>query len=42
MSKNSKRRKTNNFKSSFDYLGSYTGECYDDEHERPIQDADDL
>lgn len=42
MSKNSKKIKKDKFQSSYDYLGSYTGECYDNSYEKPIQDADDL
>lgn len=30
------------FTSSFDYLGSYTGNYFDNRDEKPIQDVDDL
>ena len=36
------RKIVNNFKSSFDVLGSYTGYSIDNPYEKPIQDADDL
>ena len=38
MSKKHKKK----FTSSFDFLGSYTGNYFDNSDEKPIQDADDL
>ena len=36
------RKKTSDMKSSFDVLGSYTGNYIAGEHEEPVQDVDDL
>ena len=35
-------KKGADMQSEDDYFGSYTGVCTKNEHERPIQDADDL
>lgn len=35
-------RIVNNYKSSFDTFGSYTGTDSTDKFEKPVQDADDL
>ena len=35
-------KKNKTFKSKYDPLGSWTGECLDDKYEKPIQDVDDL
>lgn len=36
------RRKSAKMQSKFDALGSYTGVEFGNEHEKPVQDADDL
>ena len=42
MKKFTKTNKNKVNKSKFDIFGSYTGVSYDDENEKPVQDADDL
>ena len=42
MGKKSKLKRGANMRSDEDTLGSYTGFCSPDGHERPVQDADDL
>ncbi len=42
MAKKRSLGKKADMRSQEDPLGSYTGNCYDNEYEMPVQDADDL